>query len=290
MTRATRPKANADQICDTDRMRRTLPNLASFLAASFVGVSAASAQGTSPPPAIAPPPPMDPSAPGAPGSTTTNTPESATTLKLDEAEQDDSGRNFELLWVDAQLGGSYINMRQFSSDTLQIEKASSAGPMFALGAGLRFVILVLGVRAKYNALSTFNMWQLNAEGGVKIPIAKFDFLLGAHGGYSFVGSVAEGVVASGSSGAPSATDAVKIRGFNAGLDVALDYYLTKNFSIGAGVFGDFLFLNRPAVAKPAGLTADQAAAIDADPLYQKSGTSAGLQLGGGLRIGGHFGL
>ena len=181
-------------------------------------------------------------------------------------------------------------MRQFSGESLRIEKASSGGPMFALGAGVRFVILVLGVRAKYNALSAFNMWQLNGELGFKIPIDKFDLLLGAHGGYSFVGNVSEGSVASSGSGAPTNADAIKIRGFNVGLDVALDYYITKNFSVGAGLFGDFLFLNRPPVDKPAGLTAEQTAAIDADPRYQQSGTSAGLQFGGALRVGGHFGF
>ena len=263
----------------------------STVAAQLGDVGSASAQELSPPPAIAPPPPMDPAAPGAPGDpNATTTPESATALKLDEAEQEDSGRNFELFWLDAYLGGSYIDMRQFSSDTLQVEKANSGGPMIALGAGVRFVILVLGVRAKYNALSAFNMWQLNGELGFKIPISKFDLLFGAHGGYSFVGSVGDGTVSAGSSSTPSNKDAVKIRGFNAGLDIALDYYITKNFSLGAGVFGDFLFLNRPPVEKPAGLTPEQTAVIDADPLYQKSGTSAGLQLGGALRIGGHFGL
>jgi hypothetical protein len=182
-------------------------------------------------------------------------------------------------------------MRQFSSDTLQIEKASSGGPMFALGAGVRFVILVLGVRAKYNGLSAFNMWQLNGEVGLKIPISKLDLLLGAHGGYSFVGSLGDGTVSAGSTSTPTNSDAVKVRGFNAGLDFGLDYYITKNFSVGAGVFGDFLFLKRPPVDKPAGITQAQ---IDADPtaaaLYDKSGTSAGLQLGGALRVGAHFGL
>jgi hypothetical protein len=41
---------------------------------------------------------------------------------------------------------------------------------------------------------------------------------------------------------------------------------------------------------PAGLPADQAALLQADPLYQKSGTSAGMQLGAALRLGFHFGL
>ncbi len=271
-------------------MRRFLLSGLSTLAFLVCSTGSASAQDATPPPAIAPPPPMDPNAPGAPGLDPNGPaqPQEATTQKLDQAEREDSGRNFELFWVDAYLGASYIDMRQFSADTLQIAKANSAGPMFALGAGVRFVILVLGVRAKYNALSAFNMWQLNGEVGLKIPISKLDLLIGLHGGYSFVGSVGDGTVTSTS--APASTDAVKIRGFNAGLDFALDYYITPNFSVGGGVFGDFLFLNRPPVPTPAGLTPEQTAAIQADPLYQKSGTSAGMQLGGALRIGGHFGL
>jgi hypothetical protein len=134
------------------------------------------------------------------------------------------------------------------------------------------------------------MWQLNGEVGFKIPISSVDILFGIHGGYSFVGSLGDGSVAAQSSATPTNTDAVKIRGFNAGLEFALDYYVSPTFSVGGGVFADGLFLNRPPVALPAGLTADQQAAVAADPLYQQSGTSAGLQLGGGLRLGLHFGL
>jgi hypothetical protein len=270
-------------------MRRFLTLLA-LSAALVSSTSIASAQDLSPPPAIAPPPPMDPSVPGAPtGDNSVGNP-SATTAKLDEAEREDSGRNFELFYVDTNLGASYINMRQFSSDTLSIEKASSAGPMVSLGAGVRLLVFVLGVRAKYNALSAFNMWQLNGELGFKIPISKVDFLIGAHGGYSFVGNIGEGTVATNRGDTPTNNDAVKIRGWNAGLDVALDYYLAPELSIGGGVFADALFLNRPPVAIPGGLTPDQEAAVQNEPLYQRSGTSAGLQVGGGLRLGLHFGL
>lgn len=270
-------------------MRRFL-GLATIAAALVVSTSDAQAQDTAPPPAIAPPPPMDPNAPGAPGDPSAPTAEQGTTAQLDTAEREDSGRKFELLWIDGQLGASYIDMRQFSSDTLAIEKADSGGPMFSLGAGLRFVILTLGVRAKYNALSSFNMWQLNGELGFKIPIDNFDLLIGGHGGYSFVGSISEGTAATNSGNTPTNTDAVKIRGFNAGLDLALDYYVTPTFSVGAGFFGDFLYLNRPPVDKPAGLTPEQEALVAADPLYQQSGTSGGMQLGGALRLGFHFGL
>lgn len=237
---------------------------------------------------------MDPNAPGGPGNTTTapSSTEQQTTAKLDEAEREDSGRRFELFWVNGELGGSYIDMRQFSSDTFQIERANSGGPMFGLGAGVRFVILVLGARARYNALSAFNMWQLNLEAGLKIPISAIDIGFGLHGGYSFVGRLGDAGAAT-SANTPDASDQVAIRGFNAGLDLLVDYYVSPTFSVGVGAFGDFLFLRRPAVDKPSGfdqLTAEQQAAIENDPLYKNSGTSAGLQLGAALRLGLHFGL
>lgn len=279
-------------------MRRFLVSFVSGSALLLLSTTPAAAQDATPPPAIAPPPPLDPnvpgsptgdpSAPGQPGQSTT--PEQATNAKLDEAERDDNGRKFELVWFDAQAGASYIDMRQFSASSLQLEKASSAGPMISLGAGLRLLVFVVGVRARYNALSAFNMWQLNGEAGFKIPIGKVDLLLGGHGGYSFVGSLGDGTVAAQTGGTPTNTDAVKIRGFNAGLDFALDYYVTDTFSIGGGFFADFLFLNRPPVAKPAGLTAQESAALDSQPLYKESGTSAGLELGGALRLAVHFGL
>jgi hypothetical protein len=244
---------------------------------------------------IAPPPPMDPNQPGAPGNPTT-TPEQQQSeeqkKKLDEAEKEDSGRNFELFWLNADIGGSYIDMRQLSEDNFKIEKASAGGPMFGVGGGVRFVILVLGANLRYNALSSFNLWQINGEAGLKIPISKLDLLFGLHGGYSFVGRLGDASVGT-SSNVPSDKDAVKIRGFNGGFHFAVDYYVSQLFSVGGGVFADLLFLNRPPLDKPAGydqLTPDQKAAIESDPTYQRSGTSIGLQLGGGLRLGLHFGL
>jgi hypothetical protein len=256
----------------------------SVVLASLLAASPSLAQG------IAPPPPIDPSQPGAPtGTNQEQQQQQQTTQTLDEAEREDSKRKFELIWLDAHLGGSYINMAQLSDSDLRVEKASSVGPAFSLGAGVRFVVLTLGARARYNALAAFNMWQLNGEVGLKLPISSVDLLFGLHGGYSFVGSLGEAGAAT-NGATPDASDSVKIRGFNAGLDVAVDYYVSPTFSVGVGGIADFLFLNRPPVDKPAGLTPDQQKAIDADPLYQKSGTSAGFQAGLFLRLGLHFGL
>lgn len=240
------------------------------------------------------PPPMDPNQPGgAPGQPTpATTQEAATNQELDTAEHSDSGRNFELIWIDASAGASYINMEQLSSSTFQIEKSKSGGPAFSLGAGVRFVVLILGAQLRYNALSAFNMWQINGQVGLKFPVSKLDILLAGHGGYSFVGSLGDASVAT-NTNTPTEADKVKIRGFNAGLDFGIDYFLTSVFSIGAGAYADFLFLSRPPAPLPAAfsqLPADQQAKVKSDPLYANSGSSVGLELGGGLRLGLHFGL
>ncbi|MBX3230695.1 MAG: hypothetical protein KIT84_00650 [Labilithrix sp.] len=239
-------------------------------------------------PGIAPPPPMAPNT--GPGQTTQEQYQQAEThKKLDEAETKDTGRNFELFWVDGSIGGAYINMSQFSAEQLAVKQTSAGGPAFSIGAGLRLVVFVAGARLRYNALSSFNLLQINGEAGLKLPISDFDILIAAHGGYSWVGRLGDANEAT-SSSAPTSNDAVSIRGFNAGLEFAFDYYVSPMFSVGVGLLGDFLLLNRPPVPLPSGLTPEQQAAAESDPLYQKSGTSAGLALGGGLRLGLHFGL
>jgi hypothetical protein len=255
---------------------------------------------------IAPPPPIDPNQPGAPTAPTNpdGTPSDPSAVdagetkrRLDEAERQDSKRNFELFWINPQVGASYINMNQVSDSTLQLEKAASGGPMFSLGAGVRFVVLVLGARARYNALSAFNMWQVNLEAGLKFPTGSWDILIGGHGGYSFVGSLGEGGAAT-NQAIPRNDDAVKIRGWNAGLELGFDYYISPAFSVGLGFLTDFLFLNRPPLepnnpqidALPQAQRDAARAAIANDPAYQQSGTSVGMQFAGGLRLGLHIGL
>ncbi|MCL2723762.1 MAG: hypothetical protein FWD69_04935 [Polyangiaceae bacterium] len=238
---------------------------------------------------IAPPPPIDPGVLGAPAGSDAPSPGTAATIaQLDEAERRDSGRKLEVFWIDGEVGGSYVNMAQLSSKSLGIEQTKSGGPMFGLGAGARLLAFILGARVRYNALSAFNMWQLNGEIGFKIPFRKFDFGITAHGGYSFVGQLGDADFAMST---PTNTSAIKVRGFNAGLNIVLDYYITSMFSVGVVGFGDFLYLKRPPLDVPAGLTPAEQAEIDNNPsLYQKSGTTAGLQFGGALRLGLHFGI
>jgi hypothetical protein len=84
-----------------------------------------------------------------------------------------------------------------------------------------------------------------------------------------------------------------VRGFNGGLELGLDYYISPTFSFGVGGFADALILKRPPIGLPAGfdqLPPEQQKVIKDDPIYESSGTSAGIELGAALRLGLHFGL
>jgi hypothetical protein len=244
---------------------------------------------------LAPPPPIDPNAPGAPNRPPepANTGEPTTVQQLETAEREDSGRNFEIFYVNAEVGGSYINMESFSSSSLQLAKSSSGGPMFGLGGGLRLLIFTVGARARLHQLSAFSLWDLNGELGLHIPIKKVDLYLGLHGGYTFVGTLGDATIASPNPNVASPAGDTSIHGFDAGLSLGFDYYLSSLFSLGVDGTGDFLFLKRPPVALPASvalLTQAQRDVITKDPLYAKSGDSVGFGISVSLHAGLHFGF
>jgi hypothetical protein len=234
---------------------------------------------------LAPPPPMDPNAQNPNG-------QGGTQQKLEAADKADNGRGFELIYVNGDVGAGYMNMTSFTSSadktSFGFKTTESAGPAFQLAAGVRLVFLTLGVRARLNQLSAFSLWQLNAEVGLKSTMGNLDLFGGAHGGYDFLGSLDKASLSSDTS-TQGGSGNVTVRGWNAGLDAGLDYYLVPMFSLGFVASADFLQLNRPPIST-AGLDPTVAAAIQANPNYSKSGQSDGFGLMGAVRLGLHFGL
>lgn len=212
--------------------------------------------------------------------------ETPAALPLDTNQ--DTGHGRELLYVSADAGYSYIDMASFSSSNFGIQKTSSEGPMFGLGAGLRLAILSLGVRANLNELSDFNLWQLDAELGLHIPSPHWDVYLGIHGGYAFVGTLDSSTVAQVAS---QSAGAVSIYGGDAGLQLGADYYFNHFLSLGFELAGNALFLHRPPVALPPGfssLPASAQAQVTSQPIYQGSGDSVGVGAAGSLHFGVHL--
>ncbi len=203
-------------------------------------------------------------------------------------------RNFELLYVSADLGGSYVDLQSFSSTQLALVHSHSAGPMVGLGAGLRLVFLTLGARVRLNQLSTFSLWEVNGEIGFHLPLGRVDPYLAAHAGYAFVGTLSNATFETpGVSATTTTSSDVTVHGWDAGMSVGFDYYVTPAFSLGLDGSGSALFLKRPPVPLPADvslLPAAQQQALRASPLYTTSGDSAGFGASVSLHAGLHLGL
>lgn len=207
-------------------------------------------------------------------STTAPPPEDA---KLGSEEKKDSKRGLEWVYLNADAGFSYISMDSLSNSNLGVTNSSSAGPTFGVAAGIRLFILTLGARANLNALSSFNLWQMDAELGIHIPIGHWEPYFGLHGGYCFVGSLNDGL---------SASPNLSVTGGDAGAQIGLDYYFNHFVSLGIDVSGNALFLSRPATTLPASVSSQLTPSQQA--VYQQSGDSVGLGVAPSLRLGFHL--
>ncbi|MBK6697797.1 MAG: hypothetical protein IPG50_37270 [Myxococcales bacterium] len=207
----------------------------------------------------------------------------AANARADEHD-DDGGRRDEddgrvsstksYFYANGGGGVSYVGLTTLNSSDLALGNAGGAGPAVDLGLGLRLVILTLGPRARYTVLPNFDMWQLNGEVALHIPVGRWDGFAGLHAGYSFVGNFSRSAFSDASSPTPS--EDLRVRGWNAGLDLGLDYYLTRSFSIGGAGMGEVLFVRRPALA------------TTNDPQFGVAGGGVGLAASLALRAGLHL--
>ncbi len=237
---------------------------------------------------LAPPPPIQ---------QTTPPPPASTEQRLDDSKKQDSGRGLEFLYLNAQIGGAFDALGSFTN-TLQIQNTTTGGAMIGAEAGVRFVWFTLGVRFRYDMLSSFNVWQLNAVAGFHIPAGNWDPYVSVHGGYSAIGSIDPknfdaGQLAPGST-TQDAANAFSTKGGNVGFSIGVDYYVARFFSIGIDGSFELLFLHQDPLKPPypANCDATCQAAIDQQlstyPLYQKSGDSAGVGIVGSAHLALHL--
>ena len=270
-------------------MRRPLAWLLFALAFAFLASpSVAHAQG------LEPPPPLGPTAPGYPGQyPPPSAPVPSSSPSSDESA--DSGLGLEWVWLNAEVGGSFVDMQSFSASSMGLVKTSSSGPSYGLGAGIRLLFFTLGVRARDLSLSDIgDLWLLNLEAAFHTRIWRIDPYFGVRGGYNFVGSLNGHSVQVATGGTPSD---VSVHGFNVGPMFGIDVYLAKIISLGADIDSQFLFLQRPAppLPCPAPLTQAMCQAqfnMSATPqqklLYNSSGSSVGFGFTAAAHVGIHF--
>ncbi len=219
-----------------------------------------------------------------PSSSTSPQDQQAESQRLASDEKKDSGRVLEIVWANVEAGVGYVNMQSLIGSNFQVQNSSSTGGMFGVGAGIRLLIFTIGVRARLNELSAFNLWETNGEFGVHLPIKKWDPYLSLHGGYTFVGTLSSSALDASLSSA--ATD-ISIHGADTGLSMGVDYYVIPYLSLGLDVTADALFLSRPPIVSlPASvsgaLTPTEQAALKA------SGDAVGIGGSGSFHVGLHI--
>jgi hypothetical protein len=198
------------------------------------------------------------------------------------------------VYLNAEVGASFVNLQSFSQSSLALEKTSSSGPTFGFGGGVRLLFFTLGVRARDMSLSDIgSLWLLNLEAAFHTRIWRIDPYFGVRGGYNFVGSLNSSSV---QVAAGSQPPDVSVHGFNVGPTFGIDYYFAKIISAGVDVDAQFLFLQRPRPPIPASLCPPPAAqdqCISALPptdqtLYKNSGSSVGFGFTAAAHLGLHF--
>jgi hypothetical protein len=196
-------------------------------------------------------------------------------------DRQNGGQGLEWVYLNADTGVAFTNMASLRSSNWELQDTSSAGPAFGVAAGVRLLFLSLGLRARDLQLSSFNMWEVNAEAAFHMRIWRIDPYFGVRGGYAIVGALSSQALQT-STG--SAASDVTVHGWNVGPMLGLDVYFSKLISVGADANVEVLFLKRPALPLQPG----QTVAPQYQGLYADSGSSVGAGIVGTAHLGVHF--
>lgn len=205
--------------------------------------------------------------------------ESETLEQLERAEREDAGRGLEFFWVDVEGGYEYASLQAFRSDALLgaggVDDTGS-GLALGVGAGVRVVFLTLGGRARLMRASAWDLWTLDAEVGLHLPLGALEPSFTFAAGYAWLGSPS-------AEGAPGFdAGAVDVSGLDARLGANLDYYVNPLLSFGARASFEALALWRSGAPQPAAVPAATA------ETYARDGEGIGFGVTLGATAGLHF--
>jgi hypothetical protein len=212
------------------------------------------------------------------GSTGASDPYGASTpteQELERAEREDAGRGLEFFWINAEAGVEHLGLQTFKANNLvdaEVVDTTQTGPVFGGGLGLRLVFLTLGGRFRLGTFSEWQLWTLNAEVGMRIPLGAIEPYFTFGGGYASLGAFDADNV-----GGDLNRAGVDITGYNVRGGFGLDIYFSDAFSLGANLTGELLVLTRPGVdpSKLQGNVSGGGGQASAEAVYTADGSSIG---------------
>jgi hypothetical protein len=204
---------------------------------------------------------------------------SETVRQLKRAEREDAGRGLEFFWIDVEGGYEYVALQALRSNgLLDGDAVADAGSCLALGfgAGVRLIFLTLGGRFRLARQRAWDLYTLDAEVGLHLPMGALEPSFTLAAGYAALGS------ASADSLPALDTARVDVSGANVRLGANLDYYVNPLLSFGGRATVELLALWRGGAEQPADVPAVTAAS------YARDGDGLGLGLATSATMGLHF--
>jgi hypothetical protein len=200
-------------------------------------------------------------------------PTEATTVEVEPrpARSMADSRLTEIVYLNVETGAEYVGLESLHLSEELIPSTARTwgiGPAFGVGAGVRFVFIELGPRFRYATLPDFDLWSLGGELGLRVPLGPFEPWLSLGAGFAKVGRLRD--------------RRVRVSGYDVRLGLGLDYYFSKNWSLGAAASGEVLGLTRP------GVNLNESSGSVSDDVLKLDGSSVGLAVMGGLVFGAHL--
>jgi hypothetical protein len=222
-----------------------------------------------------------PSSPATPPSTAG---ESETVRQLERAEREDAGRGLEFFWIDVEGGYEYVALQAIRSNgLLDGDRVADSGSCLTLGfgAGVRLIFLTLGGRFRLARQSTWDLYTLDGEVGLHLPMGALEPSFTLAAGYAALD------VASVDGVPVFDAERIDVSGLNVRLGANLDFYVNPLLSFGARGTVELLALWRNGSAQPLE-TPEPAGLAAVNATYARDGDGIGLGLAASATMGLHF--
>ncbi|MCA9644663.1 MAG: hypothetical protein H6718_22970 [Polyangiaceae bacterium] len=209
----------------------------------------------------------------------------ATEADLEKSEKEDSGRGLEFIYLNVEAGYAHIGLQTFKANDIVdagTQKTTDSGYVLGAGLGLRLVFITIGPRFRLNKFSEYDMWTLNAELGIHIPLGNFEPYFTFGGGYASIGGFSSDNI-----GSQINSSDVQITGYDVRAGAGFDLYLSPSFSIGANLTGELLGLTRPGATLNTSASAGSSQEAQAKVL-EADGSSVGTSVALTGVLGLHF--
>jgi hypothetical protein len=193
--------------------------------------------------------------------------------------------------MDAQAGVESVQLQTFIADFNSVSAGflptAGVGPTESVGGGARFGFLTIGARGKVASFDDVNVgpwqiWTLDGEIGVRVPLRRLEPHIVFAGGYSSFGGFGTAV--------RGLQEGLDVHGVDIRLGGGVDYWIVENISLGLDASAGLVAIARPGISVRDLATAQEVGTLNEAKarILEGSGSSVGTTLALTASAGVHF--